>query len=106
MPEGQSLLKFWGVCWSAFEAVLFKAASSVAFFVTLSELVPLNKHKLDGLQMEDPLVGDRKVNIFIRRSKTDQLGKGAWLILNSCEKFYICPVVLLRTYIGLRPRVK
>lgn len=43
------------------------------------------------------------LRIFIRRSKTDQLGKGIWINLYACSSSPICPVHLLSKYYSIRP---
>lgn len=41
--------------------------------------------------------------MFIRRSKTDQLGKGAWISLFLLHKSLICPIKALNYYFSIHP---
>lgn len=96
------------ICWSHFESTLFKAVFSVAFFASLRilELLPPAKHKQGGLKWEDLLIEDKLVRICIRRLKTDQTGKGSWIVLNACNIPSLCPVTALNAYIRQRPAVQ
>lgn len=86
------------VCFSSFEAVLFRAVFSLMFFAAL------RVSELDIIQLSDVFISDAAVRLFIRRSKTDQMGKGAWVNLSACNGSPLCPVKLLCQYAYVRPR--
>ena len=69
--------------------VLFKATPLMAFFgaLRISKVVASGKNDKSrlALQWQDVMVEDGRVQIFIRRSKADQLGKGAQLTLAQCS---------------------
>lgn len=85
---------------------LFQVASLIAFFGALrvSELVATGKEDKSGLalQQRDVLLGDNRLELFIRRSKTDQVGKGKRLVLGQCSIVSICPVRAARVYMEKR----
>lgn len=85
------------VCFSVFEAILFKAFFSVSFFgaFRVSELF--------FIQVNDIILSDSLLRIFIRKSKTDQLGKGIWITLYACSSSPVCPVWLMKAYCSVRP---
>lgn len=95
------------VCFSQYEALLFRAAFVLAFFgaLRISELIPANKQKVSGLQIEHMLLDSIEVRICINRSKTDQLGRGQWIILSPSAKSFICPVFTLRLYVDRQPAI-
>lgn len=43
------------------------------------------------------------MGVFLRRSKTDQLGKGAWVELRSIPGSKICPVAAVGEFCKIRP---
>lgn len=94
------------VCTSEYEALLFHAAFVLMFFAALriSEMLPSNKHSFDGLLVSEVLFAVDKVQIFIRKSKTDLVGKGCWLNLLACGDSVICPVLILNKYFSGRPK--
>ena len=95
-----------GICSSAFEVGLFQVAYSLAFFGALrvSELVAARPSGVSGgLEMRDVVVGAEALRIRLRRSKTDQGGRGAWIQLAAAPGSPCCPVALVRAYLGARP---
>ncbi|XP_077787004.1 uncharacterized protein LOC144328101 [Podarcis muralis] len=78
------------VCWSDYEARLFSAAFSIAFFGALrvGELV-VEDHgdgRSRGLLLQDVQLSPSEVGIMIRQSKTDQRGLSAvriWMVGHS-----------------------
>lgn len=93
------------VCHNPFEETLFQTAFCLAFFAALrvSELVPANSVVFSGLRFQDVLISGTGIRMFIRRSKTDQLGKGRWIQLNQCKDPIICPAIVVSTYLSVRP---
>ncbi|XP_054844607.1 integrase/recombinase xerD homolog [Eublepharis macularius] len=96
------------LCWSAFEAQLFRAAFSLAFFGALrvSELVAGSQADTSGraLSFTDVSWSPRQVVITTRRSKTDQRGKGAAICLRAARQGAACPVRAVKAYLGIRPQ--
>ena len=56
-----------------------------------------DKSKL-ALQWKDVTVLDNRLELFIRRSKVDQMGKGKRLVLGQCSIEEICPVGAAKVY--------
>ncbi|XP_044134153.1 uncharacterized protein LOC122926745 isoform X1 [Bufo gargarizans] len=89
-----------GVCSSGWELGLFKAAFALAFFgaFRLGELVCGSVRRAGGLRSEDvEWVGDR-LHIRIRRSKTDQEGRGLRFTLFAVPGCSMCPVRCAESY--------
>ncbi|CAJ0936584.1 unnamed protein product [Ranitomeya imitator] len=66
------------VCDSTYEATLISAAFSLAFFgaMRVSEILPSSRCRAGGLQLEDLVICDDGLRVRVRRSKTDQEGRG------------------------------
>lgn len=99
------------VCLNSFEVMLFKAAYVLAYFgfFRVGEVTVPNKSVVDSnkvLNLEDVSFIDenRSILVNIRFSKTDQLGKGTVLKIKQSGSS-ICPVIILRQYLGQRPKV-
>lgn len=73
------------VCYSPAEDLLFKVSFSLLFFgaFRISELLPRSSSSLDGVLFSDVSMGPNFIKIFLRFSKTDQLGKGRWILFNN-----------------------
>ncbi|CAJ0964660.1 unnamed protein product [Ranitomeya imitator] len=91
------------VCDSKYEAALTSAAFGLAFFGTMrvSEIVPTALNKPGGLRREDILICDDGLRIRIRKSKTDQEGRGTWFPIFAINKD-ICPLMLILNYMRVR----
>lgn len=98
------------VCFNAYEAILFRAAFTLAYFglFRVSELVFTS-----SLQAHRPLMfndvkfdeRNRTLKVTIRDSKTSKQGTPVTLLL-PCEKDpQLCPVCCLYTYCGIRPKM-
>ncbi|KAM3929168.1 integrase/recombinase xerD homolog [Leptodactylus fuscus] len=105
-PVSFALLKDVGrvlniVCHSEVEVSLFKAAFSLAFFgaFRLGELVSGSKLVPGGLRFEDVDLFADRVDIVLRKSKTDQLGKGRVVRLYAVEGCVMCPVLCVRQFL-------
>ncbi|XP_056385746.1 uncharacterized protein LOC130281967 [Hyla sarda] len=90
-------------CTSNFEATLYSAAFCVAFFGALrvGELVPSSKRGPGGLLFDDVVSSNGVLQLRIRRSKTDQVGQGAWIRLQSVDG-PACPVRAVAEYLLVR----
>lgn len=95
-----------GICNSSFESALFCAAFALAFFGALrvGELVSPSKRANGGLQWDDLVCTQESVRIYIKRSKTDQAGKGVQLEVFRIAGSQICPVAAVKKFSDLRPR--
>ncbi|KAM3911197.1 uncharacterized protein RB166_019888 [Leptodactylus fuscus] len=91
------------VCSSSYEVSLFSAGFSLAFFgaLRIGELVPPSKFKHGGLLLEDVILSNGIVRIRIRRSKTDQQGKGSWILLRPVSGA-VCVVRLVGLFLQVR----
>lgn len=91
------------VCKSRFEACLFQTAFCLAFFAALrvGELVPLSRVRSGGLLAEDVVLQNEAVRIRIRKSKTDVLGRGAWVPLHKVQG-PVCPVRVVTEFLSSR----
>ncbi|XP_069588341.1 uncharacterized protein [Ranitomeya imitator] len=109
-PISMSLLSnLWSVlskvCFDSFELCLFRTAFVLAFFAAfrIGELVSDKKSIHSGLFYEDVRLKQESVEIFLKRSKTDQLGRGCWIKLNAFHGSPLCPVANVRSWLALRP---
>ncbi|CAJ0958425.1 unnamed protein product [Ranitomeya imitator] len=91
------------ICDSDYEATLISAAFSLAFFgaMRVSEILPSSRCRAGGLQLEDLVICDDGLRVRVRRSKTDQEGRGIWFPLFAI-KGSICPLVLIKSYMQIR----
>ena len=93
------------VCNSRYEALLFKAAFTLAFHALLrvGEFAMSKGNTSDKiLQTEDvSLIGDQ-ITICIRHSKTDQLGWGTSVVIPASAGL-ACPVAAMRNFLQVRP---
>lgn len=73
----------------------------------MSELVSASKKDTSGcaLQMRDAEVFEDRI-LYLRRSKTDQLGKGKVVTLMHCWLMDVCPVQALKEYLEQRGPLK
>ncbi|XP_053117560.1 uncharacterized protein LOC128329827 [Hemicordylus capensis] len=96
-----------GCCSGPWEVSLFRAAVLVAFFGAFrpSELLPRSGSSPRDrcLQYSDLTFGEGEARLFLRRSKTDQRGRGQTVRLVAAREVSVCPVAALRHYVGLAP---
>lgn len=95
------------VCSSRYEAALFTAAYSVAFFglfrvseLTFDPQLYVSRH---CLSFENVVAGKDSLHIFLSSSKTDQLGVGTTIKLQQQSPQTICPVKSCLAYLKSRP---
>lgn len=94
------------VCYTSYEAELFSAVFSLAFFgfFRVGELVisSLNNEghalRVNDLHLEN---GNSAIKVFLRSSKTDQQGHGVVLIIPNTGKV-TCPVRHMLLYLKMR----
>ncbi|KAM4019365.1 uncharacterized protein ACNLHF_000068 [Anomaloglossus baeobatrachus] len=93
------------VCVSYFELVLFRLAFSWAFFgaTRIGELVSPASSRGGGVLGEDTVDLGDSVEFWIRRSKTDQLGRGRRVTLWALAGALMCPVSCFKQYLELGP---
>ncbi|XP_069103089.1 integrase/recombinase xerD homolog [Argopecten irradians] len=98
------------VCSSKYEAELFSAAFTLAFFgfLRVGEFSASSSNGNDTrpLGISDVTIVNspsRHLKVCIRESKTDQRGHSALLNINSYPNSDICPVSLLNKYLLIRP---
>ncbi|XP_054856230.1 integrase/recombinase xerD homolog [Eublepharis macularius] len=95
------------LCWSAFEVQLFRAAFLITFFgaFRVSEVASGSRSDMSGraLAVSDITCSPRRATIRLRRSKTDQRGRGASVTLRAAAGRHLCPVRAIRAYLALRP---
>ncbi|XP_075711490.1 uncharacterized protein LOC142748274 [Rhinoderma darwinii] len=91
------------VCRDEYEVSLFGAAFSLAFFAALrvSELVPHRVSASGGLLGSDVVTLGDSLRVCVRRSKTDVVGKGAWLSIGRIGGQY-CPVKWVQEFVLVR----
>lgn len=96
------------ICSSTFEAKLFSAAFSLAFFALLrvSEFTKGPTTSLEDtkkqIQIHDVELAHNKIKLKIQWSKTDQKGKAVNIIIQANQKPY-CPYTNLQRYLNIRP---
>lgn len=92
---------------SHFEASLFAAAFCLAFFgaFRISKLVARSKKDASGnaLCSKDVQLTSHSFEIRIGKSKTDQAGRGADVVLLPLGNKRYCPVARVREYVAVRP---
>ena len=92
------------VCRTGYEALLFSAAYLLAFFAFLrvSEIAISRKTRDSVIRLQDISFGLGTLNVTIRYSKNDQLGKGVTLCFKNegrCKNLF----ATLKSYIKTRP---
>lgn len=92
------------VCFTQYEQRLFHAAFLLAFFgaLRIGELVSPTKYSAGGLGEEDVSLQKDSVRIIIRKSKTDQKGRGAVLELFRGVEAGLCPVTAVTQLAAVR----
>ncbi|XP_044132709.1 uncharacterized protein LOC122925411 [Bufo gargarizans] len=93
------------VCRDQGEILLFRTAFVLAFFgaFRISELVAASRNSVSGLGFSDVMVSNDKVEILVRKSKTDQYGRGQVVSLHSWVGSEFCPVKLVRCLYEMHP---
>lgn len=97
-------------CSSVYEQHLFKAAFLLAFFGFLRIGEVAVDRKNDGLgraiQLNDIKIHDngQQMDLRIKFSKNDQLGRSVILKLGALENAELCPLQAVRSYITMRGR--
>lgn len=92
------------LCRSDYEVRLFRLAFALAFFGALrvGELISPSVQRPGGLRDEDvDLFGDR-LEFHLRRSKTDQLGRGRRVVIFAVPESSVCPVRCLERFRAVR----
>nr|XP_033791558.1 uncharacterized protein LOC117356450 isoform X1 [Geotrypetes seraphini] len=94
---------------SSYETSLFRAAFSVAFFGALRvrELLvsAADRARGRGLLVHHVRLGVGEVHICVASSKTDQAGRGQWLVLHRVVGCVSCPVLCLSNFLSARVAV-
>ena len=95
------------ICSSQYESFLFSSLFSLAFFgfFRVGELVQSSKTTVaHALQVQNVCIipESNSLSIFVPYSKTDQFGKGCTIQLPPSSSI-VCPVVLLKSFLRLRP---
>ncbi|KAM3911194.1 uncharacterized protein RB166_019882 [Leptodactylus fuscus] len=93
------------VCLSEYEVALFSLAFSLAFFgaFRVSELVSPSRVCPGGLLLGDCRLSGDELVCRIRRSKTDQEGRGLVVRLHRLQGSVVCPVGCNEAFLRLRP---
>lgn len=99
--------KLRAICWSKYEARLFSAAYSIAFFgaLRIGEVVCEGRapRAQRGILLSDLTLSANELIVQVRSSKTNQLGRGALLRLPAAQGSGPCPVRDTRRFLYLRP---
>lgn len=93
------------ICSSSYERLLFTAAFSLAFFgaFRIGELVSPTRGTAGGILAKDVRSHRDKVCLRLRRSKTDQSGKGVDVWLFALPGSTVCPVRAVEELARVRP---
>lgn len=99
------------VCYSQYEALLFKAAFCLAFFgfLRVGEFTCPNKYSFKHtIQRGDVFLDGTGscIKICIRSSKTDQHGISSSICINRNTREGLCPVQVVTEYLGSRPNIE
>ncbi|XP_070601697.1 uncharacterized protein [Erythrolamprus reginae] len=97
------LYELWGrLCRSAYEASLYHAAAVTLFFgaFRVSEVLAASRADSSGqaFTTRDIKLGRSSVSLRLRRSKTDQRGRGVTVQLSRAANRRVCPVAALVAY--------
>ena len=95
------------VCSSNYESILFSAVFTIAFFgfFRVGELVQNTRTDVGHILQTSNvkiLTSVNALEIRIPISKTDQLGRGATIVLPATNQV-VCPVQAVKAYLQLRP---
>ena len=94
------------LCFSEFEQLLFHATALVTFFgaFRISEVLAQSKNDKShaALLFSDVHLHEEQVNFYLRRSKTDQKGRGAQIALAKAPIAEICPVLAMANFLAAR----
>ncbi|XP_069583805.1 integrase/recombinase xerD homolog [Ranitomeya imitator] len=109
-PISFSLLERVGVklseiCTSDFEVALFRLAFSLAFFGALrvSEIVSPNTYAQGGLLARDVVLTESGLQFWLRKSKTDQEGRGKRVVLGTVVGSLMCPISCWEAFSCFQP---
>lgn len=96
------------ICYSQFEAALFKAAFCLAYFgfFRVGELVVDSSVKHNhALAVENVQLKDygRVLEVFLPHAKTDQAGSGSVIALSAVDS-PVCPVLAMKAFLDVRPK--
>lgn len=93
------------VCSSGYEVMLFKVSFLLAFFgaFRIGELVSPSKKVQGGLSYQDVRCEAEVLELHLRKSKTDQLGRGKMVRVYPVMGSQLCPVGAVREFLGVRP---
>lgn len=94
------------LCTSELEAMLFHAVALVTFLgaLRISELVAgscCDASKQD-LRFADIQCGQKGIQLLLRFSKTDQLGRSFFISLGPCVDLALYPVLVLHCYLAVK----
>lgn len=98
-------------CTSIYEATLFSAAFSLAFFALLrvSEFTKNNSKDATEvskqIQFSNVLISKGTIQLQILHSKTQQRGKPVKIAINENREVY-CPLLNMKKYLKVRPKCK
>lgn len=101
------LMKLGEVCFSMYEHLLFRVAFLLMFFgaFRIGEVVSPSLRRAGGLSVTDVEISQSTVQVRLRRSKTDQLGKGKVVVLGRGVDQGLCPLWALQSFLDRRPQV-
>ncbi len=98
-------------CSSIYEATMFSAAFTLAFFALLRVSEFTKNHSKSGpsspkqIQLKHVKIVNDKVELIITYSKTQQRGTPTQIVVKANRKQY-CPVAALKKYLAIRPICK
>ncbi|KAM3918946.1 uncharacterized protein RB166_013684 [Leptodactylus fuscus] len=93
------------ICFGSYEVLLFRLAFVLAFFgaFRVSELVSPATGRPGGLRLADCVVREGVLSCVVRRSKTDQVGRGLVVRLHPLAGSCVCPVACFESFLARRP---
>ncbi|KAJ8315279.1 hypothetical protein KUTeg_007429, partial [Tegillarca granosa] len=95
------------ICFSSYEAKLFRAAFTLAFFGFLRvgerALSNCKSNSSTVLSISDISIQTSMLKVTIRFSKTDQFGKTTTLYIDYVPSSVVCPVNAMKAYLSVRP---
>jgi site-specific recombinase XerD len=105
---GRILLVLPSVCKSRYESHLFRAAFPLCYhgMVRISELTTLSNSAFNhAVRLGEVKRSKDGLEVFLKTSKTDQLGTGRTIYISSQNSKHVCPLLAVNNFLDCRPKI-
>jgi site-specific recombinase XerD len=105
---GRILLVLPSVCKSRYESHLFRAAFPLCYhgMVRISELTTLSNSAFNhAVRLGEVKRSKDGLEVFLKTSKTDQLGTGRTIYISSQNSKHLCPLLAVNNFLDCRPKI-